>query len=298
MLDQELPSFDSGESRSSFPRSDYYLKVLSFVVSNAWRGENIAVENYSELVPLLPTVEEKIEAVHQAKEEAKHILILEKLARRAGFEIDESMLQDDWPKVRATFHEAAQKRDVAACLIVQDLMIESLAIGLYSTFASEDNKDFEARKVAENLLKDELDHLDIGLKRISALMAADPEAVHDSLVWAHNRVVPCLFNMVHSACDFLCERQSVPCDSELAFVQDGALHLAGERRGNDFIDLNRLKVASLEHYVAMLDKAGFNIAISNQLIASMAAYEVRDRSTTGIEYLLHPKINQAALGSG
>jgi len=277
-------------------RSPYYLKVLSFVSSNAWCGENIAVQNYSEMVPLMATVEGKIEVVNQAKEEAKHILLLEKLAQRLGFPIDETMLQDDWPKVRATFHEAARKGDLAGCLIIQDLMIESLAIGLYSTFADADNGDEDTRRVAASLLKDEIDHLDIGLRRIGELMAADSEAVHDSLVWAHNRIMPCLFNMVHTACDFLCRRKDVPCEADMAFVQGGVLHLDGQRQGNDFIDLDRLKIASLEHYVAMLDRAGFNLSTTNQLIASMSAYEVPGRRDLGIRQALQPKPEAAPIG--
>jgi fatty aldehyde decarbonylase len=291
MADLQVSSMDMQGSAepTNGKRSDYYLKVLSFVASNAWCGENIAVENYSEMVPLMPTVEAKIEAVHQAKEEAKHILLLEKLAQRLGFPIDETMLQDDWPKVRATFHEAAQKGDLAACLIIQDLMIESLAVGIYSTFANEDNKDVETQRVAAALLKDEIDHLDIGLRRIGEQLAIDSEGVHDSLVWAHNRIMPCLFNMVHTACDFLCDRKDVPCEAEMAFVQDGVLHLSGERKGSDYIDLDRLKITSLEHYVAMLDRAGFNLATTNQLIASMSAYEVPGRTDLGIRHVLQPK---------
>lgn len=270
-------------------RSEYYLKVLSFIASNAWCGENMAVQNYSEMVPLMPTVEDKIEAVNQAKEEAKHILVLEKLAHRLGFSIDETMLQDDWPKVRDTFHEAASKGDLAGCLIIQDLMVESLAIGLYSTFADASNKDIETQRVAAALLKDEVDHLDIGLRRIRQLIATDSEAVHDSLVWAHSRVMPLLFNMVHTACDFLCERKNLPCDSGLAFVQNAVLYLSGKRKGTDFIDLDRLKIASLEHYVAMLDKAGFDAATTNRLVASMAAYEVQGRSDLGISSILRAR---------
>ena len=289
MSDIQMQTSAEQPVQSTDGRSEYYLKVLSFVASNAWCGENIAVQNYSEMVPLMPTVEAKIEAVNQAKEEAKHILLLEKLAQRLGFAIDETMLQDDWPKVRASFHEAAQKGDLAGCLIIQDLMIESLAIGLYSTFADADNKDTETQRVAAALLKDEIEHLDIGLRRIGELMEIDSEAVHDSLVWAHNRVMPCLFNMVHTACEFLCERKNLPCHSGLAFVQNAVLYLSGQRKGRDFIDLDRLKVASLEHYVAMLDRAGFNVATTNQLIASMSAYEVPGRADLGIKHLLQPK---------
>lgn len=272
--------------RPSAEQIDYYLNVVSFVISNAWKGENVAIQNYSQMVPLMPSADDKIEAVKQAKEEAKHVLILEKLARKLGIAIDPTMVEDEWKEVRETFDEAARKGDLAACLIIQDLMIESLAIGIYSTFADKDNKHRETRKVASQLLDDELEHLDIGLRRIGGMIEADRDAVHDSLLWAHSRVIPNLFNMVRNACDFLCERKGIPCESEKAFVQEGELHLKGERAGVDYIDLNRLKTTSLEHYIEMLDRANFDRKIVNQLVASMAAYET-PAGTTGVEHIFH-----------
>lgn len=266
-------------------RSDEYLKVLSFVISNAWKGETLAIENYSDMVGLLPDTESKIEAVKQGKDEAKHVLLLEKLAARLGFAIDPSMVEDEWKAVRDTYIEAVEKRDLAACLIIQDLMIESLAVGIYSTFASEDNGDLETRKVAKLLWADEVEHLDIGLRRIAELSAADAEAVQDSLMWAHNRVMPKLFHMVHAACDFLCTRKGLPCYADKAFVQNGELHLEGERGDLSYIDLNRLKAAALEHYVSMLERAEFPAAVVNPLVAGMAAYEIAGTETGVAEIL-------------
>src|SRR5437762_2156363 len=91
---------------SSFPRSEGYMKLLSFVVSNARRGEIMAVDNYSEMVQLMPDTDTKIETVHQANEECKHILLLEKLAAHLGFEIDETMVEPQWNNVRQHFHDA------------------------------------------------------------------------------------------------------------------------------------------------------------------------------------------------
>jgi fatty aldehyde decarbonylase len=261
------------------PRSEYYRQVLSFVISNAWKGETMAIENYSEMVPMLKDVDAKIATVKQAREEAKHVIMLERLADAVGVTIDPTMVEDEWVKVRESFHEAAQKGDLAACLMIQDLMVESLAVGIYSTFANKDNRDEDTRRVAELLLADEVEHLDLGLSRIKALSDANPEDVEDSLVWAHNRVMPYLFHMVGYACDFLCERKGVPCESEKAFVQNGSLHLDGERGDTSYIDLNRLKAASLEHYISMLDRAAFSQRTVNQLIAGMAAYEVAGKET-------------------
>ena len=254
-----------------FPRSDGYLKLLSFVVSNARKGEIMAIENYGEMVHLMPDTDSKIEAVNQAKEECKHILLLEKLAKTIGFPVTETMVEPQWANVRNAFHEAARKKDLAACLIIQDLMVESLAIGLYKVFASAANGDTETQTVAANLLKDELDHLEIGIRRIQDLMAQDSDQVHDALVWAHHKVMPNLFEMVHKSCDFLCSDHNLDCDTV--------------DKGSTTVDLDLLKVASLEHYVSMLDEANFNMKITNQLIAGMASYEVPGRASIGIDCL-------------
>jgi fatty aldehyde decarbonylase len=251
-----------------FPRSEGYMKLLSFVVSNARRGEIMAVDNYSEMVQLMPDTDTKIETVHQANEECKHILLLEKLAAHLGFPIDDSMVEPQWANVRQHFHEAAKKKNLAGCLIIQDLMVESLAIGLYKLFSSASNGDYETNRIAANLLKDELDHLDIGVRRIQKLMESDSEAVHDSLVWAHHRVMPNLFEMVYQSCDFLCKNKDLDCDTV--------------DKGSVAIDLNALKVASLEHYVDMLYQAGFDLEVTNQLIASMTSYEVPGRKSLGL----------------
>ena len=252
-------------------RSDGYMKLLSFVVSNARKGEIMAIENYSEMVHLMPDTDAKIETVHQAKQECKHILMLEKLARRIGFEIDDTMVEPQWESIRESFHEAVQRKDLAACLIIQDLMVESLAIGLYKVFASAANEDQETVGVAANLLKDELEHLDIGVKRIQAEMAKDPDAVNDALLWAHSRVMPPLFEMIHLSCDFLCEEKQLNC----TMVEKPSAE----------IDLELLKITALEHYVGMLDQANFDPKITNQLIASMASYEAPGRASAGLEFL-------------
>jgi fatty aldehyde decarbonylase len=274
-------------------RSEHYRKLLSFVITNAWMGENMAVENYSEMVPLFSTVDEKIEAVHQAKDEGKHVLVLEKLAKKAGCAIDDNLIEEEWKTIRATFREAARKGDLAACLIIQDLMVEALAVGMYRTFAGDSNQDRESAKVAGQLLDDELRHLDIGVRRINALMEKDSDAVHDSLVWAHSRVMPCLFAMVHNACDFLCAK-NIYCKSELAYVEGGELYLDGKPKSDTFINLESLKIAALEHYVGMLDTTGFESRVTNQLISSMAAYEVPGRVDLGIRETLQGRRPAAA----
>lgn len=245
-----------------------YYNLLSYIVSNAIAGEIMAIENYSEMVQLMPTVEEKIETAHQAKEECKHILLLSKLGHRLDFAVQKRIVEPQWNNIRKHFSAAVAKGDLAACLITQDLMTETMAIMLYKTLGRQEDTDPTTAQVALNILDDELEHLGIGIARIKRLLAKDADAVHDALVWAHHRVMPELFSMISTSCHFLCDELSVDC---------GSLSL-GEIRN----DIESLRVQALEQYIETLDKVGFDATVTNALIASMASYREMDRHVLGL----------------
>jgi len=249
-------------------RDPGYYNLLSYIVSNAIAGEIMAIENYSEMVQLMPTVDEKIETVHQAKEECKHILLLSKLGHRLDFGVQKRIVEPQWNNIRKHFSTAVGKGDLAACLIIQDLMTETMAIMLYRTLGKQEDTDSTTAQVATNILADELEHLGIGIARIQRLLARDADSVHDALVWAHHRVMPELFSMISTSCHFLCDELSVDC---------GSLSL-GEIRN----DIESLRVEALEQYIDTLDKVGFDSTVTNALIASMASYREMDRHVLGL----------------
>ncbi len=240
-------------------RSEDYRTIISYVISNARMGEIQAVENYSEMVPLMPDTEAKILTVKQAHDEGKHILVLERLAREIDVPIRESIVQHQWNNIRAACHEAAQQGDLVRCLLVQDLMVEALAIGMYRVFSSAANSDGGTAHVAAQLLRDELDHLDLGVLRINEFLTQDRDRVHDSLRWAHHRVMPELFDMVYRSCVYLAEHTNVHC--------------AKTDMNGVSIDLEMLKMAALDNYVEMLSMPNFDPAVINPLVASMSSYE-------------------------
>jgi fatty aldehyde decarbonylase len=247
-------------------RSPDYLRLLTFVVSNARAGELMAIDNYSDMVRLLPDADSKLETVHQALEESKHVVVLDNLARTIGFGIDLGLVEPQWRDVRERFVASVHAGDLAGCLIIQDLMVETLAIALYRTFASASNFDAETSRVASKLLADELEHLDMGARRIRDLLAKDPASVHASLAHAHHTVMPLLFEMVHDSCQFLCRKAHLDCTVVV--------------KPNE-IDLDMLKLAAVEHYVEMLGSVGFDPLVTGPLIASMAAYEPAERTMIG-----------------
>lgn len=237
-------------------KTDGYFNLLAYIASNAIAGEIMAVENYSEMVPLMPDTESKIETVKQAHEESKHIQMLASLGQRHDYNVMREIVEPQWFNIRRHFSTAVQNKDLAACLVIQDLMTETMAIVLYRTLVRQGDPDTAA--LASKILDDELEHLEIGLARISGLIAQDPEGVHESLKWAHHRVMPELFSMVSTSCHFLCDRLNIDC---------GALSL-----GDLKTDIDEIRIEALDTYVETLDKANFDPVVTTSLIESMQSY--------------------------
>jgi fatty aldehyde decarbonylase len=240
-------------------RDQGYFNLLSYIVSNAISGEIMAVENYSEMVQLLPDCASRIETNKQAAEECKHILQLSKLARSLGFTVEQRIVEPQWNTIRGHFSTAVRKNNLAACLITQDLMTETMAIMLYRTLSADSDTDRQTGNVARNILQDEMEHLDIGIRRIRGMMETSPEDVHDALVWAHHRVMPELFSMISTSCHSLCDVLKLDC---------GSLTL-----DKISTDIDSIRVKALQQYIDTLDRVGFEPSVTNPLIAGMSAYE-------------------------
>ena len=250
------PADRRAELRTEHAKGDGYFDLMAYITSNAISGEVMAIENYSEMVPLMPDTDSKIEAVRQAHEESKHILMLASLGKRHNYNVMREIVEPQWFNIRRHFSAAIAKGDLAAALITQDLMTETMAIVLYRTMQRQADPDTSA--LAGNILKDELEHLEIGVARIRKLLDADPDGVHESLKWAHHRVMPELFSMVSTSCHSLCDRLNIDC---------GSLSL-GELR----TDIEAIRVEALDAYIETLDKAGFDPHVTAPLIASMQTY--------------------------
>jgi fatty aldehyde decarbonylase len=131
-----------------------------------------------------------------------------------------------------------------------------MAIVLYRTLQRQGDPDTSA--LAGKILEDELEHLSIGLARIRGMLEKDSDGVHESLRWAHHRVMPELFGMVSTSCHFLCDRLNIDC---------GSLSL-GELK----TDIDAIRVEALDTYIETLDRAGFDPKVTAPLIESMQSY--------------------------
>ena len=239
-----------------------YNDLLSYVVSNAVAGEIMAVENYSDMVSLFDDIDAKLEAVNQAREEGRHVKQLASLGARVGFEVKQRIIEPEWESIRSAFREAVRREDLAACLVIQDLMTESLAIVLYETLSGVHghNTDELTKQVAGTILENELEHLAIGIQRLRELRAQNPDAVDNALAWAHPRVMPQLFSVMTTNCESLCGELSLDC-ATLDPATIGA-------------DLDLIRARAAAQYCDALDSVGFGSNVADPLMSQMAAYEL------------------------
>lgn len=235
-----------------------YDQILSYLLSNAVAGEIMAIQNYSEMVPLMPDTASRIEAVGQAHEECKHVALLQKVGRRRGLPVADEIVEPPWQAIRSHFHDAASRGDVTSCLLIQDLMTESVAIVLYRTLAAQSEIDPTTARVSAAILADEEAHLEIGLRRMRDVLARDPAAAHGALLWCHPRVMPELSSVASTSCESLCDLLGFDCDS----LDITALAT----------DIDSLRAQGIEQYVTALDRAGFDAGFVNDLVADMSEY--------------------------
>jgi rubrerythrin len=111
-------------------------RFLGKAVSKAIESELLAVSHYRRLAEIAPSAELRARVLADGIEEARHAVGLERAASRDGLALaSPTTWGSDLDAIHAAFERCARDGDVAACLFMQDVMLEAAAIGIYETLA-------------------------------------------------------------------------------------------------------------------------------------------------------------------
>jgi fatty aldehyde decarbonylase len=240
-------------SRGASSDDEIRSHLLSYILANAAASEVVALENYSQMVHLMPTTQAKVEAASVAHNEGQHVLLLLQLSRILNITIHRGKAESHWRGIRRHFAAAVARQDLAACLIIQDVIVKALNIPLYQALAAAEN-DPQTAAIAGSILADEFEHLEIGIWRLRAMLAADGEGVIDGLRWAHYRVMQELRGI-----------NDLDCDDCLRGKDCGNVGFA---RGRTYIA--ELRKCSMERYHEMLFSL-FEAAVVRPLLIGLPA---------------------------
>uniref|UniRef100_B8HSZ3 Aldehyde decarbonylase n=1 Tax=Cyanothece sp. (strain PCC 7425 / ATCC 29141) TaxID=395961 RepID=B8HSZ3_CYAP4 len=148
---------------------DAYSRIDAIVIE----GEQEAHDNYLKLTELLPDCQEDL--VRLAKMEARHKKGFEACGRNLKVTPDMEFAQQFFADLHNNFQKAAAANKIATCLVIQALIIECFAIAAYNIYIPVAD-DF-ARKITENVVKDEYTHLNFGEEWLKANFDSQREEV-------------------------------------------------------------------------------------------------------------------------
>jgi fatty aldehyde decarbonylase len=133
---------------------DTYSRVNGIVIE----GEQHAHDNFMRLAEMIP--EDAAELTKLGKMEWRHRKSFEACGRNLGVEPDLAFARQFFADLASQFQTAANAHQIAACLVIQALVIECFAIAAYNSYAPV--ADDYARPITEAVMKDEFSHLNYG----------------------------------------------------------------------------------------------------------------------------------------
>src|SRR5687767_11944001 len=108
------------------------FNVMSDVFSQAITGELIGMSNFASLAQTIDDPHEKMEAVEHANSERMHAEGFMAYSTKAQLNVNINMAGQYWGSMRNQFLSYAAKKDFISCLIIQEVMLESFAVSMYT----------------------------------------------------------------------------------------------------------------------------------------------------------------------
>src|SRR5579862_7826852 len=118
-------------SARSSPISEQQRAVFADILSQAVTGELIGMANYAAMVRLYRDRDGQREALERAMGELAHSEMFSRAACELGVTPIVNLEAPYWQRIRTSFLRHVDAGDFVACLLIQEVMLESFAVSLY-----------------------------------------------------------------------------------------------------------------------------------------------------------------------
>lgn len=216
-------------------------EIWQDILAQAVTGEILAAGNYIALAQICENPAERREALEHAQRERGHAAAFAAEGRKLGVDVQSNVDGKHWRRLRESFMRCVAERDFTGCLIVQEIMLESLAVASYARV--ERAATGSLSRVFGAVSAEEEEHIGHAVAILRAERAADCEAFDAKLERLHFDVMTTLAEMLAKDCRTgHCDVCHGSCVKPALF--DVSLS-AAELRG-----------ASLQQYLKTLDMLG------------------------------------------
>ena len=234
----------------SSPTASIWQDVLAQAVT----GELVAAMNYTALSRICDDPAEVEEALEHAEIERGHAAAFTAAGRKIGVVVQHNVEGKHWRRVHESFMRCVAERDYIACLIIQEIMLESLALASYARVARV--APASLGRTFGVIAAEEEAHLGHALAILKAERARDTQRFDDKLRRLHFDVMSTLSRMLAKDCS---EGQCDVCQSSCVKPSLFEVSLsAAELRG-----------ASLQRYLKTLDALGLPGEVTLQWVAQL-----------------------------
>jgi hypothetical protein len=210
--------------------------------------------NYSALSTICDDPEDVADALEHAQGEHGHSAAFLAEGRKIGVDVPSNINARYWKRIREAFMRSIAERDFIACLIVQEIMLESFAVASYTRVGKAAPGSLGETFAA--IAAEEEGHIEHAMEILRSERARNPERFDDKVYRLHLDVMTTLTEMVakecrHGQCD-LCHGSCVkPSLSEVGLS-------TAELRG-----------ASLQQYLKSLDALGLPGEVTLQWVTQL-----------------------------
>jgi rubrerythrin len=211
------------------------------ILAQAMTGELLAAMNYASLSEICGEPAEVADALEHAEGERGHAASFAAEGRKIGVEVINNVEAKHWKRLREAFVRCVAERDFIACLIVQEIMLESFAVASYSRVGKV--APGSLGQTFARIAAEEEDHVDHAMSILRTERALDPQRFDEKVYRLHLEVMTTLAQMLAKECkDGHCEVCHAACVKPSLFDVNLS---AAELRG-----------ASLQQYLKTLDRLG------------------------------------------
>jgi fatty aldehyde decarbonylase len=221
--------------------SEQQRGVYADILSQAITGELIGMANYAAMVRLYGDQDSQRDVLQRAAAELGHSERFRRAARELGVDPIVNLEAPYWLRVRKSFLRHADAGDAIACLVIQEVMLESFAFSMYHAVADVAHGPLAA--VFRSIGDEEESHGDHAIEELRAALEADRGGFEGKLEELHDDVMTTLAEM-------LARKDSVEhcglCHGECV---KGSLQEVG-------LDRATLRGLALNRYLRTLDRIG------------------------------------------
>ena len=224
------------------------------VLAQAVTGELVAARNYEALAAICHGSDETHEALEHASIERAHAAAFVAVGRKIGVDVVSNVDGMHWKRIRESFMRCIAERDYVACLIIQEIMLEALALASYARVARVAPEPL--KRVFSAIAGDEQKHADHAIAILKGERDSDPIPFDEKLYRLHVDVMTTLAKMLAKDCG---EGECGVCVARC--VKPALFDIS--------LSAAQLRGASLQQYLKTLDALGLPGEVTLTWIAQL-----------------------------